>query len=150
MPTNGKENTSDPACHDLKPETDAEWCLVAIRARPGIWAARLCRALHGHSETYRAIVYCGACSEYANPRKRRRSRIANANRLLPGYERIGGAHMLHKPCDRHGLTWLRKLLYRLRDRGLVKMRRARIIDHRQRRGWDIATRLYAQEVTNHE
>jgi hypothetical protein len=124
------------------PRTDADWVLNAIRTRPGTWTARLCRALHDKPETYRSIVYCGACTEYANPRKRRRSKIASLNRLLPGYEAIGGAHILHRPCNCLGLTWMRKTLYKLRDQGSIEMKQARIIDHRQARGWDIATRLY--------
>jgi hypothetical protein len=34
------------------------------------------------------------------------------------------------------LTWLRKLIYHLRDRDKVETRRKRILDYRQARNWD--------------
>jgi hypothetical protein len=46
------------------------WVEQAIQAQPGIWAARLCRAMHDLPETREGIAFCGACHQLANPRKR--------------------------------------------------------------------------------
>jgi hypothetical protein len=117
-----------------------EWVRAAIRANPGRWTARLCRAMYGHPETYDAIAHCGLCADYANPRKRKRA--AALPPLLPGFEETGGAFQLHPHCGRRGLTWLRRLIYRLRQQGKVETRRERIPDLRQPRGWDWGTRIY--------
>lgn len=124
-----------------EPETP-EWVEAVIEANPGLWVARLCRAMHGLPENFRSIAWCGQCSGgYANPRKRRRA--ANLPpQTLPGFESIGGAFQLHPPCSRRDLTWLRHLIYRLVQRGQVEKRREKRPDLRQARGWDWMSTLY--------
>ncbi len=125
------------------PELEREaWVQQAITANPGTWTARLCRAMHGVPETPRGIAYCGLCSQYANPRKRARDAARRHNGLLPGFEEIGGEYLLHPPCSRRGLTWLRHLIYRLRGRGQVETRREPRPDPHNHRGWDWMTTLY--------
>ncbi len=122
------------------PETVA-WVQTAIEANPGIWIARLCRAMHGKPETYQSIVWCGVCAQYANPR--RRSRAARLpDKTLPGLTEIGGAYQLHPPCSSRGLTWLRHQIYRLVRQGRIKKLRKKAPDVRQPRGWDWMSRLY--------
>ena len=120
-----------------------EWVEAAIEANPGRWTARLCRAMHGHEENYDSITHCGLCVDYCNPRKRKRA--AALPPLLPGFEETGGAFQLFPRCGRRGLTWLRKLIYRLRERGKVETHRERIPDLRQPRGWDWGTRIYPKK-----
>ncbi|MBN1889993.1 MAG: hypothetical protein JW850_18500 [Thermoflexales bacterium] len=104
-----------------QPET-AEWVECAVAANPGVWMARLCRAMHGRRETLRDIAWCGTCACYSNRRRRARaSRLPPAT--LPGYEKIGGAFALHPPCSRCGLTWLRRQVYKLRKAGRIVSRR---------------------------
>ena len=117
------------------------WVQAAIQAQPGVWTARLCRQMHGLPETERSILYCGLCQDYANPRKRARAACL-PTQTLPGFEAIGGGFQLRPPCSKRGLTWLRKLIYRLRDRGQIETCRERIPDCRQPRGWDWGTRIY--------
>jgi hypothetical protein len=123
-----------------------EWVEAAIEANPGRWTARLCRAMHGHKEIIESIIHCGLCKCYTN--SRRRARAAARPPLLPGFEEIGGAFQLHEHCGRRGLTWLRKLIYRLRGRGKVETRRERIPDLRQPRGWDWGTRIYPKKPSS--
>ncbi len=118
-----------------------DWLEAAIEANPGIWMARLCRAMHGLSETFRHIAYCGQCADYANPRKRTRA-AALPTAVLPGFEQIGAAYHLHPPCSRRGLTWLRHQIYRLVQRGQVDKCREKRPDMRQVRGWDWMSTLY--------
>ena len=118
-----------------------EWVKAAVEARPGTWTARLCRAMHGQPETYEAIVHCGLCAQYASSRKRYRA-ARLPSQTLPGFEEIGGGYQLRPPCSKRGLTWLRKLIYRMRDREQVETRREHIPDLRQGRGWDWGTRIY--------
>ena len=122
-----------------QPETP-EWVARVVQAQPGIWTARLCRAMHNRTESQRDIARCGLCAEYANPRKRERAR--RLGQPLPGFEEMGGALQLHPPCSRCGLSWLRRQVYRLRARNVLETRRDKIPDLRQARGWDIGTRLY--------
>lgn len=123
-----------------EPETPA-WVEAAIEANPGIWIARLCRAMHGRPENFRSIARCGQCAGYANFRKRRRA--ANLPpEPLPGFESIGGAFQLQPPCSRRDLTWLRHLVYRLVRRGQIEKRREKCLDLRQPRGWDWMSTLY--------
>jgi hypothetical protein len=120
-----------------QPETP-EWVQAAIEARPGVWTARLCRAMHGVPETEQGIAYCGLCVSYVNPRKRRRA--ACLPNLLPGFAE--GAYMLRQSCSKRDLTWLRRTVCRLCKAGKIVTRRERIPDVRQARGWDIGTRIY--------
>jgi hypothetical protein len=126
-----------------EPETTG-WLLQAIAVNPGIHTAHLCRAMHGQEETYRDIAYCGRCSEYSNPAKRRRAARLQKN-LLPGFEQIGGAFQLHPPCSRRGLTWLRHRLYRLVAQGRLIKRREKRPDLHQPRGWDMMSVYYIKE-----
>jgi hypothetical protein len=119
-----------------------QWVQAAIEAQPGVWTARLCRQMHGWPETEISILRCGLCQDYANPRKRARAACL-PTRTLPGFEAIGGGHQLRPPCSKRGLTWLRKLIYRLRDRDQIQTHRERIPDCRQPRGWDWGTRIYS-------
>ncbi len=119
-----------------------EWVEDAVRAAPGVWTARLCRSMHDAPETKAAIAHCGLCKEFANSRKRLRAKQLPPA-TLPGFEQIGGAYQLYPRCGRRGLTWLRHLLYRLRDRDRLRTKREPIPDSRQPRGWDWGTRLYA-------
>jgi hypothetical protein len=123
-----------------EPETVA-WVQKAIEANPGIWIARLCRAMHGKPETYQSIVWCGVCAQYAN--SRRRARAARLpDKTLPGLAEIGGAYQLHPPCSPRGLTWLRQQIYRLVAQGWIKKLREKCADLRQPRGWDFMSTLY--------
>jgi hypothetical protein len=127
-----------------QPET-AEWVERAVAANPGVWTARLCRAMHGRRETLRDIAYCGLCGEFMNSRKRRRAENLPPS-VLPGYEVIGAAFQGYPACHK-GLSWLRGVVHRLRARSRIVTRRERIPDMRQARGWDIGTRLYPVEET---
>ena len=120
------------------------WVQAAIEARPGVWTARLCRAMHEMPETESSILRCGLCMEFANGRKRWRAANLPEN-TLPGFENTGGAYQLRPPCSKRGLSWLRRQIYRLRDLGRIETRRERIPDCRQARGWDWGTRLYPKE-----
>jgi hypothetical protein len=127
---------------DLAIETaeSPRWVQAAIAAHPGIWTARPCRAMHDLPETEASIIHCGRCACYANSKRRRRARRYAQMPLLPGFDTH--PYQLHSPCSRRDLTWLRKLIYRLRDRDQIETRRERIPDCRQARGWDWATRIY--------
>ena len=127
---------------DLAIETaeSPRWVQAAIEAHPGVWTARLCRAMHDLPETEASIIYCGRCTCYANRAKRARARRYARMPLLPGFDKH--PYQLHPPCSRRDLTWLRKLIYRLRDRRQIETRRERIPDCRQPRGWDWGTRIY--------
>ena len=131
------------ASTDLGIETpeSPRWVQAAIEAQPGVWTARLCRQMHDRRETKADIAHCGLCNQYSNARRRRRAAQLPAQ-TLPGFETIGGGFQLRPPCSQRGLTWLRKLIYRLRDRGQIETRRERIPDCRQPRGWDWGTRIY--------
>ena len=127
-----------------EPETP-EWVEAAIKANPGIWIARLCRAMHGLSETFRHIAYCGQCAVgYANPRKRKRA-AALPTAVLPGFEQIGGAFSLHPACSQRDLTWLRHQIYRLVQHGRIEKLREKRPDLRQARGWDWVSTLYPKQ-----
>lgn len=125
---------------DIETTESPRWVQAAIEAHPGVWTARLCRQMHDLPETKTSILHCGLCDQFSN--KRKRVRAARLPPTLPGFEDIGGGYQLHPPCSKRGLTWLRKLLYRLRDRGRIQTRRERIADCRQGRGWDWGTRIY--------
>jgi hypothetical protein len=122
-----------------------EWVMAVIVANSGkFWIAKLCRAMHNHSETYQSILHCGLCTSFVNVRKRKRA--ANLPpRTLPGCEEIGGAFQLHRPCSNHELTWLRKLIYRFVDKELVEKVREFQPDLRQPRGYDLMSTLYLKE-----
>ncbi len=127
-----------------EPETPG-WVIAAVQANPGkFWIAQLCRAMHGLPENFKSITWCGLCQEYANPRKRERSNNL-PRQTLPGLEETGGAFRLHPPCSKRGLTWLRKVVYRLVDRGWVKKIREFRPDMRQARGYDLMSVLYQEE-----
>jgi hypothetical protein len=132
-------------CEDELPDpaTDPkEWLLEAIDAEPGRWTAELCRLKHDVPSDNQGIAYCGLCQEYANPRKRARSKALGP--ALPGFGR--GAYKLHPACSKQGLTWLRKTLSRLAKNGLItKIQNARIPDIRQARSWDFGTRIYPRK-----
>jgi hypothetical protein len=127
-----------------EPET-VEWVMTAVQANPGkFWISQLCRAMHGLPENFKSITWCGLCQEYANPRKRERSNNL-PRQTLPSLEETGGAFQLHPPCSKRGLTWLRKLVYRLADRGKVKKIREFRPDICQARGYDLMSVLYQGE-----
>ena len=131
--------------YELPQPGTREWVLTAIAANSGdFWITKLCRAMHGHRENIRSISWCGVCSEYANVRKRRRA-AKLPPKPLPGFEEIGGAFQLHPPCSNHGLTWLRKLIYRLENKGQVERSREPRPDIRQARGWDYMSVLNHSE-----
>ena len=115
-----------------------EYVEAAVEANPGVWTARLCRAMHGLPETEESIIYCGQCEDYANPRKRARAEYYAGMPTLPGFS---PPYQLHPRCGK-GLTWLRHRLYAMehirRESGSV------IPDVRQPRGWDYGTRLYLE------
>ena len=117
---------------------DEEWVLSVVRAQPGIWIARLCRAVHDRAETWDSICHCGLCVQYANQRKRKRA--ASMPPPLPGFDT--GAYQLYEACSSHGLAWMKYYVHQLKDRGLVDARREKIPDLRQARGWDWASRIY--------
>jgi len=132
-----------------QPEAETEeWVVKAIRANPGVWTAKLCRAMHNIPETYQGIAWCGVCEQYCNPRRRRRARKLVSQILLPGYPE--GAFQLRPPCSKRGLTWLRHLTDRLRDRGQILKRREFRPDLRQPRGYDLMTCLYPAEEENND
>ena len=119
-----------------EPES-AEWVLAILAEQPGLWIAALCRAMHWLPEDVESIKLCGLCSEYANPRKRKRAQF-HLEHTLPGIE---PAYQLRPPCSKHGLTWLRKLLYKLP----IERRREKIPDQAQARGWDWGSRCYLRK-----
>lgn len=123
-----------------QPET-TEWIEAAIRATPGVWMTRLCRAMHGLPEGFRSVAWCGQCRCFSNSRRRQRAAELPPE-PLPGFETIGGAFQLHPPCSQRDLTWLRHLIYRLVRRGQVEKRREKRPDLRQARGWDWMSTLY--------
>jgi hypothetical protein len=117
------------------------WVLACVEDEPGIWTAALCRSLNGLPETEESVIWCGLCTEYANPRKRRRA--AQCPPILPGFEEIGGAYQLHPPCGRIRLRLLRSLLSTLERATMVRGEPgSEIPDSRNHRGWDYATRWY--------
>lgn len=139
---------ADEAVYEWPEPGTPEWVQAAIEANPGIWIARLCRAMHSHEENLRSVAYCGQCGGgYAN--KRKRLRAANLQKaVLPGFEEIGGAFHLHHPCGRRDFTWLRRQVNRLVEGGLVIKRREKRPDMRQARNWDYMSCLYpAKERT---
>jgi len=120
----------------------ALWVEAHVRAESGIWTARLCRLLNGIPEDEGGIVYCGLCSDYANPRKRNRAERWATVPTLPGMK---PPFQLHSPCTTMPLRKLQYLLYVLWDKcDLVYGMRERIPDVRQPRGWDWGTRWYAR------
>ncbi|MBN1180502.1 MAG: hypothetical protein JXD18_14935 [Anaerolineae bacterium] len=115
------------------------WALSCVEDEPGIWTAALCRAMNGLPETEESVIWCGLCTEYANPRKR--ARAARKPPLLPGFDE--GAHQLHGPCPRMQLRLLRSLLATLEQATMVRGEQGAVIpDRRNHRGWDYATRWY--------
>ena len=125
---------------DIFPLDEVEWLKALLKQQPGLWTARICRTKHDIPETRQGISYCGLCLEYANPRKRARSAALGPE--LPGFEGQG-AFRLHPPCSRRALTWLRHILTRWANAGIVhKAPKSVIPDIKQPRGWDYATRIY--------
>ncbi len=115
-----------------------EWVVAAVKAQPGTWTARLCRAMHNLPETEKSIIYCGRCAEYANIGKRKRAERYAQIPTLPGME---PPYQIHPRCDTTGLKWMQ---YRLRK--LTRRVPGSVIpDCRQARGWDYATRVYPNE-----
>ena len=85
----------------MNPYYEERLCTVLswVEEHPGYWTAALCRLLNGHTQpwqevsppsptwdpdyqppspamqaaTQRAVIYCGLCVDYANPRKRARA-----------------------------------------------------------------------------
>ena len=115
------------------------WVLCRVEDEPGIWTARLCRAMNGLPETPQSVAYCGLCADYANPRKR--ARAARLGPLLPGFDE--GAYQLHSSCSRMQLRFLRSLLTTLERATMVVSEPGAVIpDSRNYRGWDFATRWW--------
>lgn len=120
------------------------WVESRIKAEPGIWTARLCRLLNGcELDTEAAIIHCGYCQDYANPRKRNRAEVHNYP-TLPGLE---PPHQLHPPCRSMPLRKLRYLLDVLENTAdlVYSVPGSEIPDIRQPRGWDYGTRFYPAE-----
>ena len=101
----------------------------------------MCRAANEIPETPQGIAYCGLCAEYANGRKRERNKRLAKQRLLPGFEEIGGHKLPHLPCT-YGFTRLRHTLYRLKDQERVVSHREQRPDPHNHRGWDLMTCYY--------
>lgn len=137
--------------------------LAWVEDYPGYWTAALCRLLNGltgpwqevepppdwpdytppdadaRRQAQQAVLYCGLCSQYVNPRKRARAACLPAP--LPGFER--GAYQLHGPCRFMQLGRLQKMLHRLQAADLVRSQPGAVIpDGRNHRGWDFATRWW--------
>ena len=117
------------------------WVLTWVEDNPGIWTARLCRLINDVPETERGVIYCGLCSQYANPRKRARAARYAAIPTLPGMD---PPYQLHPPCPTIRLRQLQAILRKLCDECIMitRERGAVIPDSRNHRGWDYATRWY--------
>ncbi len=61
------------ACYEWPEPETPEWIEAAVEANPGVWIARLCRAMRNLPEVFRSIAYCGQCLEFSNQRKRNRA-----------------------------------------------------------------------------
>jgi hypothetical protein len=110
-----------------------------ITQEPGIWTCKLCRQINGIPEDEGGIIYCGLCSDYANPRKRERAERYDQP-TLPGMD---APYQTHPPCRRVPLRKLRYLLEVLQDTcDLIVGKAEQIPDSRQARGWDWGTRYY--------
>jgi len=117
------------------------WVLCYVERHPGIWTAKLCRLLNGIPETEQGVIYCGLCSQYANPRKRARAEKYATIPTLPG---MNPPYQLHPPCSTMRLRQLQAILRKLRDQChmIISKQDAIIPDSRNHRGWDYATRWY--------
>ncbi len=118
------------------------WVLSWVEDNPGVWTARLCRAINGLPETEASIIHCGLCDGYSNPRKRRRAARLAATPTLPG---LDPPLQLHPPCPTISLRRLQYLLRKLRDDCLMiySEEGATIPDPRNHRGWDLATKWFS-------
>lgn len=112
--------------------------LATVKACPGIPLALLCRALNGQPST----EWCGLCAQYANPRKRERAEAHAGQLSLPELP-TEAPHQLHDPCPL-GFDNVRKAVYALAERGLLRLEREERQDPRQPRGWDWMTCCYHQ------
>ncbi len=110
--------------------------LAVVQACPGINLSLLCRALNGQPST----GWCGLCSQYANPRKRERAEKWSEQVTLLGMD---APYQLHDPCPL-GFDNVRKSVYALAERGLLRLEREKRQDTRQPRGWDWMTCAYYQ------
>ncbi|MEA3339467.1 MAG: hypothetical protein U9R15_05820 [Chloroflexota bacterium] len=115
--------------------------LSYVETYPGLWTARLCRLINDLPENERSVIHCGLCSDYANPRKRKRAAQYAAHPTLPGFS---PQYQLHPPCFTISLRQLQGILRKLRDQCLMVLseEQSRIPDSRNGRGWDLATRWY--------
>jgi hypothetical protein len=115
--------------------------LSVVKACPGIPLALLCRALNSQPST----AWCGTCRQYANPRKRRRAETWSGPEPLPG---LAAPHQLHDPCPGLGFDNVRKSVYALANRSLLRLEREQCQDPRQPRGWDWMTCCYYQPAAH--
>lgn len=138
--------------------------LTWVEEYPGYWTAALCRLINGLTQPWQElppptpqwysgytppdtavkahvtqqVLYCGLCSDYANPRKR--ARVRKLPPPLPGLE-AHAAYQLHAPCGLIGLKTLQRAL-RYLEIETVAVRgipHELIPDPRNHRGWDYAT-----------
>jgi len=111
--------------------------VAVVKACPGINLALLCRALNGQPST----EFCGPCASYSNVHRRQRAEKWAEHDTLPG---MVAPYQLHDPCPGLGFDNVRKSVYALAERGVLRLEREQRPDPRQPRGWDWMTCVYHQ------
>ena len=110
---------------------------AVVKASPGIPLALLCRTLNAQP----SVEWCGVCKSYSNKRRRLRAEAWAENDTLPD---LPAPYQLHEPCPGIGFDNVRKSVYALAERKLIRLEHEQRKDTRQPRGWDWMTCCYLQ------